>query len=58
MQLPFNTPLGVVMGAFCSAAHVDINNTAFLHAGRRLNETLTATDYNLQNGDKIDAVVL
>ncbi|PIA38098.1 hypothetical protein AQUCO_02800028v1 [Aquilegia coerulea] len=52
-----NTQLKKLMTAYCDRQSVDPNTIVFLFDGRRLKETQTPEELDMEDGDEIDAML-
>ena len=52
-----NTPMQKLMHAFCSKLGVNINSVRFLFDGKRVNESQTPAQLDMESGDVLDVMV-
>jgi small ubiquitin-related modifier len=55
-KIKLDTPLGKLMGAYCTRRGDPPNTTRFLYDGERVKDTDTPGSLHMQDGDVLDAV--
>ncbi|CAM8998014.1 unnamed protein product [Rhodiola kirilowii] len=56
-RIKSSTPLKKLMGAYCAKQSVELNSIAFIFDGRRLHGDHTPDEWEMEDGDEIDAML-